>query len=265
VLPASSTRTIQHAIRTGKLNSDGQLIGAEDDSASEEEDQTMQEVLDLLKKGQIYNLGPNGEYVHVVPPKASVQKSSSNNAAAITPPPAIENSQQFNAQLPIIRPKSSKFKASRAAMGRPSTSQANIPEFEVISPSLTPVSHAGRSSPKSVDSPNVMELSVNERKFTTITPPSQTVNQPPPCSMIVDSPSFPMPEEPDKQFLSSTTTISVVGSPHRTQSYRRPERPPTVIAASVLERKAAGTSQEPAIISSNQPAKKISRFKAERM
>ncbi|KAF4615400.1 hypothetical protein D9613_002675 [Agrocybe pediades] len=271
VVPESSTRTIQHAIRTGKLDADGRLVGAEDDSASEQEDENMQEILDLLRKGQVYNLGPNGEYLHVAPP-AKTDTNAMSSEPSVSPA-VVEETPPGNPLPPNMGPKTSKFKVSRAAMGRPAVSQDPVnserPEFEIISPSPTPVSHVGRSSPKSADSPPPVNISVAERKPSSITSPipSKAMNQTPsPFSMIVESPSFPIPVAASIK-PSSSTTPATTSPALRTENSRRPQRPPTVIAASVLERKSTAPREGTASATgtSTQQEKKVSRFKAERM
>ncbi|KAL0946777.1 hypothetical protein HGRIS_012950 [Hohenbuehelia grisea] len=59
ILPASSTRSMQDAIRLGKLDADNRLVGEAADSESEDDKEAAQQIFELLKKGQIYNAGPN--------------------------------------------------------------------------------------------------------------------------------------------------------------------------------------------------------------
>jgi len=146
IVPASSSRTIQHALRMGTLDSDGRLVGGEVDSASEDEDPALQEVLELLKKGEVYNLGPDGNYIHTIPPRATTSTA--------TP---LSNQEPSATKLlpPSRRSQTSKFKPSRPAEGRPLlsdpipiSSSSSMSIDESPSRSITPVSHAGRSSPK---------------------------------------------------------------------------------------------------------------------
>ncbi|KAG5645601.1 hypothetical protein DXG03_005739 [Asterophora parasitica] len=135
VIPAATARTLQKAIRTGKLDADERLVGGEVDSASEDENEGMQELLGLLKKGEIYNLGPDGNYLHVPPSTGPVQPAEATASSSST-----TGKQPFNDLPPIDRPKTSRFKASRAAAGRPPSQTSSKPD--------TPVSTVERSSPK---------------------------------------------------------------------------------------------------------------------
>lgn len=261
VVPASSAKTIQRTLRTGKINTDGKLVGGEADSASEEENEELQEVLHLLRKGEVYNLGPDGNYLHTIPPRrvdetASASALSSSNTGT----------QRADLLPPSMLSKASKFKASRLAVGRPQSNVVSIPGPETLSPSVTPVSYAGRSSPKLV-SPGPMSSTVAEKSDPVIHSPSpeksssQTSS---PFSMIVDSPSFPAPRGSPS---TSTPPQMIVPSPSfpppRQASTSRPQRPPTVLASTVRE----STSQpsigiNPSVETSE---RKVSRFKAERM
>lgn len=251
VIPESSTRTIQRSIKTGKLDDDGQLIGAEADSVSEDEDAAMQEVLELLRKGEVYNLGPEGKYLHTVPPQASSSAPQAPVSVLSSQPDALKPSSDL--PPPSMRSKTSKFKASRAAGGRPPTSnQVSIPSVQAPknrSPSITPVSQVGRSSPK-LDTPTTMTPAVAERKPLAAQFPSTVkspVQSPPAFSMIVDSPSFPMPRNPAGSASSQPSTGSMpqmtIASPPLPppQNLRRPDRPPTVMASTVRESKAASS------------------------
>lgn len=255
-IPASSAKTIQKAVRTGKIDADGKLVGGEADSASEEENEEIQEVLHLLRKGEVYNLGPDGNYLHTIPPRrvndtASASASSSSNADPLPPPSMLS--------------KASKFKASRLAMGRPQSSVAAIPGPEGLSPSVTPVSYAGRSSPK-LGSPGPMSLTVAETTDPVIHSPSpekQSSQTSSPFSMIVDSPSFPAPRgSPGTSMPPQMVVSSPDFPPPRQASTSRPQRPPTVLASTVKE----STSQPSIGINpSVETSKGVSRFKAERM
>ncbi|KAF5331124.1 hypothetical protein D9619_005372 [Psilocybe cf. subviscida] len=305
VLPASSTRTIQKAIRTGKLDDDGKLIGGEDDSASEEEDQGIQEVLELLRKGEVYNLGPDGKYIHAVRPNPNLKQGSNNftpspsSAESSVPGPSSSSPTAASLPPPAVRPKVSKFKADRTAAGRPGPSSLSIAEptpqlnlSDIRSPSVTPVSHAGRSSPKMDTStvtvpvataPSTIRSPVPTKPPAQLQPQPQS--QPSPFSMIVESPSFPNlnraggsrareHEYPYDTELAAINAEPAIGGPNRGAGSqpRRLQRPPTVVASTVLERKPAGkplsgaTSQRGGDGDADTPQaeKKISRFMAGR-
>ncbi|KAJ6525712.1 hypothetical protein B0H19DRAFT_1198549 [Mycena capillaripes] len=192
VLPASSARTLQRAIRLGKLDSDNRLVGGESGS-DEEDDGAMQEIMELLKKGEVYNVGPDGNFLHTVPP---APKPSANGVAT---PPATPGGPPPTSR----KPQASKFKLARSGQ------RFSAPSPDTSDPS-TPPSTAARSSPKlpepmaesllttpSSTRPNVLSSTVFEKS-----PPSANTSF---SSMIIDSPSFP--------------------------ETRRPQQPPTVVRA----------------------------------
>lgn len=201
ILPESSARTLQNSIRLGKLNSENQLVGGYD-GESEEEDGTVQEVLELLKKGEVYNAGPDSSGPHFVPPAQSL--------------PALK---------PLAtKPGASKFKLARAQAGRPPTT---------VEP------HSSQETPQKLLS-------------------SQVQN-------VVEAPSFP-----NSNSMASAPFSTIVESPSYTsEAYeqrpsRRLERPPTVVSSTVRESGLGNNSTETPQ-SGTTPAKKISRFMADRM
>ncbi|KAF8912068.1 hypothetical protein CPB84DRAFT_1761183 [Gymnopilus junonius] len=252
VIPESSTRTIQRAIKTGRLDDDGRLIGAEAESESEDEGAAMQDVLELLRKGEVYNLGPEGEYLHTVPAQAS--------SLAPHVPVSAPSSQPDGSKLPnglpppSMRSKTLKFKASRAAAGRPPTSnQMTISSTQRPENSSTaPLSQVSRSSPK-LDTPTTMSAGVAERiPLAAHSSAIQSrIQSPPTFSMIVDSPSFPTPRNAAISASSQPSTGSLPAMVRTSPSFppqnvRRPDRPPTVIASTVRETKAAPSPVPPA-------------------
>ena len=191
VLPASHYPTLERTIRTGRLEND-QLVGGDDgESASEAEDETVKEVLELLKKGEVHNMGPNvdpstssADYPPV--PAFSATNSSVNGIS--------RNSSQMQTHegahestVSTTKPKVSKFKLNR-------NKNENNPRLE--SPA-TSISTAERSSSKLPS---------------TSASPAQLVSTP--FSMIVESPSFPSP---------CSSQLGVSG--------RRLDRPPTILSA----------------------------------
>ncbi|KAJ7709611.1 hypothetical protein B0H17DRAFT_1028487 [Mycena rosella] len=204
VLPASSARTLQRAIRVGKLDSDNRLVGGDaEESGSEQEDDTgMQEIMELLKKGEVYNLGPDGKFIHTIPPPSQPPSSPSVPSPAVapdTPPPPISSR----------KPPTSKFKLARAGQ-RPA---ATSPSPDMSGPP-TPPSSAARSSPKlPTDDQSIPPTSPRAPVLS-----SAVVEKPPSsssaafASMIIDSPSFP--------------------------ESRRPQQPPTVRAAAAADKPA---------------------------
>ncbi|KAJ6463829.1 hypothetical protein C8R47DRAFT_1057632 [Mycena vitilis] len=168
VLSASSARTLQRAIRLGKLDSDDRLVGGESGSDGED-DAAMQEVMELLKKGEVYNLGPDGNFLHTVPPPA-------NNPPAVSPPVSAPNPLSQKTR----KPQTSKFKLARSEQRL----SATTPD---LSDPPTPPCNEARSSPKlpaenhptMSGSSSVLSSSVVEKSSPSAFP-----------SMIVDSPSF---------------------------------------------------------------------------
>ncbi|KAJ2934918.1 hypothetical protein H1R20_g2193, partial [Candolleomyces eurysporus] len=267
IVPAASARTMQNAIRRGKLDSDGSLVGGEDDSASEAEDDAMREVLELLKKGEIYNIGPNGDPIYVLP-KEDASTSTANPTETVTALGLREDPNKLP-PLPTKVP-ASKFKLSRLAAGRPSQ------VAETPSESSTPITHQGRSSPKGA-SPLTSPAPINATlEPVTIDSPSfapppsaasgSAATSPPVFSMIVESPSFPRPTG-KPQPLSQLPLPAPAPVVERRST--RPERPPTVLATTVRESRPpqkAGTPADsnPRNTTPESP-KKVSKFKRERM
>ncbi|KAF8809064.1 hypothetical protein BYT27DRAFT_7188147 [Phlegmacium glaucopus] len=268
IVPVSSSRTIQRALRTGKLDSDGRLVGGEVDSTSEDEDPARQEVLELLKKGEVYNLGPDGNYIHTIPPRSNPRASTSTAT-----PSANEDPSASKSLPPSRRSQTSKFKPSRPAEGRlfpsdpiPIPSLSISHTHEPLSPSITPVSHAGRSSPK-LETSQAIAPQVHERR--PLADPASASSSSnfvtgksaaSPFSMIVDSPSFPAPQGP--QGMPETVIPSLSAPP--TRNTTRPDHPPAVLSSAVMQ---SDRSQAPQLNETSQQAaktKKISRFKAER-
>ncbi|TRM62517.1 hypothetical protein BD626DRAFT_497629 [Schizophyllum amplum] len=291
VVPEATTRTIQGAIRTGKLDADNKLVSGPDDSGSEDENELAREMFEMLKKGELVNMGP-GEVQLVSPPQ-----SADATASAPIPSPAAETSTRQSQStgsipvgadklMPLNKPKpTSRFKVAMSQAGR-------APPASPLSEAATPISTTGRSSPKMPVSPAVMErktYSVVEPGSPAINPPvlprlaavpiesrtssvgssATVVGSPAFSSMIVNSASFPS--------MSPTGTTNKVpntssGAPYSmvvespsfpspsARQQRRPERPPDIMATAVRE--STGTAYETADAPS--PSKRVSRFKAER-
>jgi hypothetical protein len=241
VLPASSARTLQRAFRTGKLDADEQLVGGEADSESENENEGMQEVLELLRKGEVYNLGPDGSHIHVIPSNTSSNEGQLSTSAAsfVTPP-----SPQSNLP-PLKRPKTSKFKLSQS---RPKRQTPDVAILNHSSQDQIPMSPDERSSQKL---PAAMATTVVERLLCTTSASSTTAiptvhgsssalpsthiptpRAPPSIgtqafSMVVDSPSFPRPTE------ATVTSFHVTS---------RPSQPPTIVASALGDASRQGST-----------------------
>ncbi|KAF5315883.1 hypothetical protein D9611_004968 [Ephemerocybe angulata] len=279
IVPAASARTLQTAIRTGKLDEDGKLVGGEDDSASEAEDETMQEVLELLKKGEVYNLGPNGEPIAALPADPSAAPASSSTSKA-TPTAAALGLTSESKKLPPLATKApmSKFKLARGAGGRtPEGTETTTPASE----SATPVNDLARSSPKEVGTPptaistplptGMPSMIVDSPSFappagaasSSAAPPSH-----PAFSMIVESPSSPRPgSTPKAQPSSNAPPLPAGPLPGQVVERKtaRPTRPPTLISSTVKESRPVQEKPSAPADSPSEPPKKVSRFKRDRM
>ena len=254
VLPASSVRRIQHSIRTGKLDSNGNLIGGEADSASDDESERLQEMLELIRRGEIHNIGPSAGYT--VPPSAN-QESSDPSLQTKTPTSLKEVASSFQAKTlppPSMLSKTSKFKVSREAAGKLSSttiaSGCNAPVLEARSSSVTRISHESSSTPtmtstieerKTFDFPAVARSSTAQIHSPNPTRAgSATAGQILSGSSIADSSSL----SPDGSHYTSSMPLMIIESPSfpQSQSSRRPDRPPTVLSTAV---KPENSSQRP--------------------
>ncbi|GLB34688.1 putative protein with domain of unknown function (DUF3835) [Lyophyllum shimeji] len=291
VVPASTARTLQNAIRTGKLDTDGRLVGGDADSASEDETEGMQELLELLQKGELYNLGPEGTVV--VPPSTSQALPTAASSPAASS--SAGDKTPFADLPPINRPKTSKFKLSRASAGRPSgpgrplepATSASVVEGPSPKPptpmASTVLERSSAKHPSATTTPAVTEKSsprppsvvtptVAERRPATTTPnPAGT----PPTfpSMIVDSPSFAPPSASPRGTAAPTSPMIVDSpsfakpAPTSPSPTSRPSRPPTVISSSAVRestRAPAASATAPSVSQSQARPGKVSRFMAER-
>jgi len=208
-------------------------------------------MLELLQKGEIYNIGPNGEYIHTIPPTG--QGNSASSSRPIASSPHLDSS----LPPPSMRSKTSKFKASRASAGRPTPAYIPMPEpdlsaSESLSSSTTPVSYETRSSPK-LDTPTtpVITPTVGERKphlqassssnasqIRSPRPITATSNQVPSFPMIIESPSFPA-----LSGSQSTSPILRDSLSFQKQRPSRPDRPPMVLSIGIPKAEA----QQPSV------------------
>lgn len=299
VVPEATTRTIQSAIKTGKLDDDKKLVcGAESDS--EDENELAREMYEALRRGELYNLGPG--QVHLVPPPADAP--TPNPPAKSTTRPKSSTPSQPMGTIPVSPEKlapldrptpTSRFKVAMSQAGRLNPSSP-------LSEAATPVNTTGRSSPKMPVSPAVMERKstgvierappgVMERKPPAVaerkpaagpsrlaavpldsrsssTASSATVVESPSFpSMIVDSPSFSSMVVDSPSFprpgggagFSSVVESPSFPSPSSPQQ-RRPQMPPEIMSAAV--KGSAGRREDG---QEDAPApRRVSRFLAER-
>lgn len=230
-LPASGYQTLQRAIRTGRLEND-RLVGGDDgESASEPEDESVKEVLELLKKGEVHNLGPTLDPSIPntdAPPSRplATNKSGINGISGSISQTQTQTQEVHESTVSTTKPKVSKFKLNRSQ---------NSNHFRPESPA-TPTSTAGRSSPK-------MPPTSTSSAASTLNNSPQV--GPTPLSMVVESPSFPPP-----------------GPPQPDASGRRLDRPPTIISAAVLE--SSGSRNTRPQNQNDGKERKVSRFMEER-
>ncbi|CAK5277324.1 unnamed protein product [Mycena citricolor] len=121
---ASSARTLQQAVRLGKLDSDGRLVGEESDGEAEAD---LQDMMDLLRRGELYNIGPdaaNPDALHVIPPLNQFEPKSSG----LPIPP-----------VPAIAPSSRKHSASQFKLARPERRPATTLDARPASPMTSSV------------------------------------------------------------------------------------------------------------------------------
>ncbi|KAL1677373.1 hypothetical protein EV122DRAFT_214313 [Schizophyllum commune] len=300
VVPEATTRTIQSAIKTGKLDDDKKLVGGAE-SDSEDENGLAREMYEALRRGELYNLGPG--QLHLVPPPADAPtpnppaKSTTRSKLSTPSQPTGTIPVSPEKLIPLDRPTpTSRFKVAMSQAGRLNPSSP-------LSEAATPVNTTGRSSPKMPVSPAVMERKstgvierappgVMERKPPAVverkpaagpsrlaavpldsrsssTASSATVVESPSFpSMIVDSPSFPSMVVDSPSFPrpggSGAGFSSVVESPSfpspSSRQQRRPQRPPEIMSAAVKE--SAGRREDR---QEDAPApRRVSRFMAER-
>ncbi|KAG5352342.1 hypothetical protein C0989_002724 [Termitomyces sp. Mn162] len=280
VVPASAARTIQKAVRSGKLDADDQLVGDADSASEEETTGDAQGLLDLLRKGELYNIGPDGNYLHVAPPSNSGQQTTETASLQSAIGRAIPK------DLPLIdRPKISKFKLSRPA-------GQSLDSFPLDrSPNdNTPVSAAARSPSKMPPpvassvverkpapaplamNPTVSERPVSSRASVIERRPTVPVLSSGSPSMIVDSLSFPAPAPasvPANDLASSNPPFPmIIDSPSFSKSTvsevrSRPTRPPTVVSSAAREA-SKESAQVDKVASQTSRTDELSRFMAER-
>lgn len=201
-----------------------------DPNASDGEDE-LKEITDLLKLGEVQNVGPPQPQPSVIAPSAL--PSSGFKASG------------------------SKFKPSWPSSSISQTSSGPVR-------SVTPVTEVGRSSPKMPSSPSIHDRVIergapafgedggqpNAHKADT-TPQLSSIDDVPHSQASMSSAHFQLP-----------LTSNIVMSPSFPPSSNRPQRPPKVMSALVQER----TSGDPEASNENETReeRKVSRFMAGR-
>ncbi|TDL27421.1 hypothetical protein BD410DRAFT_825103 [Rickenella mellea] len=254
VLPAGYP--IQKAIRTGKYV-DGKLIGPEDDSASDGEDNgKMEDVLELLKRGDVTNIGPIA--------------SHTGGSNPVDPSVESQNPPQMKQDA-----KPSQFKIAHSHSSLPtSTASSESPTSNIVrSGSITPSSGAGRSSPKLTPSRSTSA----QGEATTLEHPTVPFKKPP--TVISHPTSQPSGLMKNDNSLMTNPSLSfppntIIHSPSFPQLaiIDSPSFPPTLdselskftSAAVMSDEVRESRSSSAAGTNSSKPVGKVSRFKAAR-
>ncbi|EIN07167.1 hypothetical protein PUNSTDRAFT_53547 [Punctularia strigosozonata HHB-11173 SS5] len=258
ILPESEGSMLQNAIHRGKLVDDD-LVAY--DSEDEDDDPAVRELLNALVRGEVQNTGPGPQGPQVkADNKRSAEPAQKASRFKATQDPSVSRTARSPNNMPITaayttEPNNSistNVSERRAPQVRSSPSASTTPRKEAsFSPKTTP------APPKAT--PRLARTSVNGSSsgFT---------------SMVLESPSFqpPAPHSSPSQSLrqaeSAPTTGEMPGNIVISPSYpptNRPQRPPTVMSAAVLERTVSATKasadEEP------KREKKVSRFRMERV
>ncbi|TBU35685.1 hypothetical protein BD311DRAFT_860185 [Dichomitus squalens] len=284
VVPASRSSELKAAVRLGKLEN-GNLVGGEEGESDEEIEPEAKEMLEMLKKGDVVNVGPN------LP--SNISATDPVPEAAIPTTSSSPSSADASATTPVKTSRVSQLKMSLSVpsftRGTPSPPGSNL---------ATPLTNAERSSPKPLSVGGTpIPIPTKTSRFVG---PSQRAHEKRPVQMpgiVLDSPSFPAPgvvaspsfpspshgaafhsmiiESPSFNSPSST----LVGTPSSTGPSSSPSvsspSTPTItapVSASVLERRPVVATQVRESMptgphsSGTTPAKerKMSRFRAER-
>ncbi|EKM82411.1 hypothetical protein AGABI1DRAFT_124880 [Agaricus bisporus var. burnettii JB137-S8] len=278
LLPESAARTIQHAVKSGRIDDDDRLIGG-NDSDSDTEAEGLREALDLLKKGELYNLGPNGHLLYAPPQHddASIAATLPTSLPTTLSGKSAQQDQQTQklSLPPLDRPKVSKFKVDRSQAGRPlpnSPSTVSTQPTAVSSPQRPPTTSQNaisetiverkqfpsRKGPEAASpahisqilnssSPMIMESPSFSAPISTIPPATFS-------SSVVQSPSFPhrLRSQPGSGTTSFPMIVESPSFPSPGQRTNRPERPPTVVASHTVahDKRAAVHSQSSPIVAS---------------
>ncbi|TFK54737.1 hypothetical protein OE88DRAFT_1653204 [Heliocybe sulcata] len=282
VIPASQTRNLQRAIRTGKMEN-GKLIGGQDgDSGSDiDAEENAREVLEMLKRGEVTNAGPEPETAAFSNLSLEDHISSINERAA-------SQDERVEGSDPGTSPTKSRLQASRfkSAFLAAQTKSPATPTSGLMTPA-TPINNIERSSPKipaisatifERQAPSASRLPSNlgrkgaspDSPITRVSPDLSTVapqptrgSQPPGASdvtgdladAVVDSPSFQSLSTPSR--VMPAMTVESPSFPFSSSSH--PAEPsPTIILEQVRE------SPGDAGSGSTEAPKKVSRFLAQR-
>ncbi|RDX56501.1 hypothetical protein OH76DRAFT_1425989 [Lentinus brumalis] len=289
ILPASQSSTLKSAVRLGKLEDD-MLVGGEEGESDDEIHPAAKEMLEMLKKGEVVNVGPTApaNIAGAVRAAATSQPTTSNGD--VSPEISATTSSVSNEAPVAHKPKVSKVSQFKMSFSEPSVVRGPVSPGSAL---VTPTNTNPRSSPK-LPSLAGTPIAVPTRT-SYVAGPSKNAPVRRPAEMpgmIVDSPSFPAPgvltspsfpgadsssstpafnsmiiESPS--FLSSSSTVIGTSAPSSL-----PATPPagTPVSASVVERRPIVASQVRESTSTTSRSadstpterKKVSRFLAQR-
>ncbi|VDB82756.1 unnamed protein product [Peniophora sp. CBMAI 1063] len=296
ILPEGTS--VKGAVRLGKLDGDKLVGGEGGESGSDPEDdgEDVREFMNALRRGDVTNAGTieaNTDalmatlYAAYGAPADVVKKSVASvesTAAATSTVPGPSVQAPVPAPTSAAKPKTSRFKITRNPAPRTSSYE---------SPATTPLTAEERSSPKLPTGPTVVERTrapVAPSSSRQAAPPSMSsakeqlipatsVTAPATLTSMDAKPSdlpspAPTPSAPtDKPWLrapepGAQMPSMIVESPSFAPPSisNRPQRPPTIVSSSVLERKSGPTrsAQPRSDASPDAPPARVSRFKANR-
>jgi hypothetical protein len=224
MLPAASSQTLQRAVRLGRLEGD-QLVGTEE-SASENEDESVKELIDLLKSNRIQNIGPDSDI-------RSLRQSSSLDPAG--------------SSSATVEPQTRQRLAAKTEP-KPSASSTGT---------STPISDVRRSSPKIAGgSPTFAERQLLAQLEHTSMPSVPNSRPIPPMDDDI-----PFLWRVEREQTVATSHFLLQDSD--TGGTRRLDRPPVVMASAVRE-SSGGTNKNVSQSPNAGMPRRVSRFKAER-
>ncbi|KAI0691024.1 hypothetical protein BC835DRAFT_138940 [Cytidiella melzeri] len=274
VIPSSSSSSIKRAVRMGKLES-GKLVGGDEGDSEDEvlaHDEKALEMLELLKKGEVTNIGPTSELA-----------TATSHQPPLVPVSAVE--ELGPTQQPLL-PKVSKFKLS---LSHPEPSQ--LLSSGTSASASTPIDLSERSSPKMMtprgNSPdaNTSSSSSSSSSQPRFTLPAELQAayqrgeiQAQMPGMVVDSPSFLAPRA---SFAYQADSLSLTSTAVPTPTSPSPSSPasalpdaekstpsPNPLRQAVVERRpptvTSSRAQSQAHSSTESPTSRVSKFKAQR-
>jgi hypothetical protein len=252
ILPASEGSVLQNAIRRGKLEDD-ELVGY--DSADEDDDPAVRELLNALVRGDLQNAGP-------IPP-------TTNGVSVVTKPtslagmkaPEFKASQDRELTRDLTRTKDIRSGAEATVNSTWNTernpSMSGIVERRPPQVNVSP--SAINDPPLAQEAPNAPAVNRSSLAFNSMIIESPSFQAPAPVTMNRSAPHSAGPS-------AATEAQSMPGNIVVSPSYPptgRPPRPPIVMSAAVRERVSNPKIREPANDELRQE-KKVSRFRAER-